>query len=115
MPSFPPLLPLASRLCGAAALILLQTCVVPALALADENLPGRDCDAVFTCDMGTSPQCWFTIAMSSGTKSFTVRAGESQKMYGLTRGDVVCSSNTGPPGNGAAGNCHEINMHCARP
>jgi hypothetical protein len=100
--------------CALALMLLPAFLGPPTPAFADENLPGKDCDAVFTCDPGTSPQCWFTIAMSSGTKTFTVPAGHSQTIYGLTRGDVVCTSNTGPPPDGPAGNCRDINMHCAR-
>lgn len=96
------------------SLALLTGCFPVTGALADANLPGRDCNAVFSCPIGTSPKCWFTIATSNGTKTFTVAAGHSQTMYGLTRGDVVCDSNTGPPATGPAGHCRDINMTCAR-
>jgi hypothetical protein len=96
------------------SLALLSGCFPVTGAFADANLPGRDCHASFSCPVGTGPKCWFTIAMSSGTKTFTVAAGHSQTMYGLTRGDVVCDSNDGPPATGPAGHCRDINMICAR-
>lgn len=86
----------------------------PGAALADANLPGRDCNARFNCLPGDSPRCWFRIAMSRGTMSFVLPAGHSRTIYGLTRGDVVCDSNRGPPRNGPAGHCREIRMICER-
>jgi hypothetical protein len=70
------------------SLALLSGCFPVISAFADANLPGRDCHASFSCPVGTSAKCWFTIAMSSGTKTFTVAAG--------------------------AGHCRDINMACAR-
>jgi hypothetical protein len=96
------------------ALALLASCLTTSVAFADANLPGRDCNARFNCKIAGGGKCWFEIATSKGTKLFVVPAGQSRTLFGLTRGDIVCDSTRGPPPNGPAGHCHDINMSCAR-
>lgn len=94
----------ASRGMGLAALVL-------AAGLSFAGRAEAACSANFSCSIGASPTCWFTIISEGSTKTVTVPAGESRTLYGMRPGDLYCSSNSGTPN---LGNCgpKRINMKC---
>lgn len=90
---------------GLAAVTMAATILAPTAARAA-------CEANFSCSIGVSPTCWFTIISEGSTKTITVPAGESRRLFGMRPGDLYCSSNQGTPN---LSNCgpKRINMKCS--